>query len=437
MEDNQYMITDVDQPPVSAVRQKLQEEPPWPSHCCIFRVPSSIRRHNIYAYNPHLVSIGPYHRHKRKLQAMEKFKYWYLKCLLDRAPTPETNLECFAHVIKSTLSFCLGCYAEPVNLSDDQFVEMLILDGCFVVELFRKKANIVPLHPDDPIFKTSYMGKILLIDLLLLENQIPWCVLDSLFHLTAPSSERSRISLDALAFDYFDFNTLKTGDINPNSVTGNKHLLDLQRNNLLSSYTEKDPERTNWYTIPCVTRLLKAGVQFEVGKSNEMMDVQFNNGVIRIPPIMILDNAESFLRNLIAFEQCDASCKDKITSYAILLDNLIETSEDFEFLRHKKIIICYLPSEEIYGCFKGLYKDVNVVYHTYAKLSRDISEFYGERWPRWRVTLLQDYFNNPWSISSFLAAVVILLLTFIQTLLSVLLQSMLEYRRCIRVYESM
>lgn len=241
-------IYDVNPEAILNLQEKLSIKPPWPSNCCIFRAPSTIRRHNEYVYEPQLVSIGPYHHGQKKFQQMERFKYWYLGCLLDRAPTPEARLECLFKVIGSNVQYCLDCYSEKEDgMSIGEFVEMMILDGCFVVELFRKKAGIAPRHLDDPIFKTAYMRKILLSDLLLLENQLPWKVLESLFYLTAAPKERGQASLAGLALNFFDFNAIRTGAINPNTALEHKHLLDLQRNNLLSSNVSMEPKQTPWY----------------------------------------------------------------------------------------------------------------------------------------------------------------------------------------------
>jgi hypothetical protein len=79
---------------VSSIRGKLCQKSPIPS-CSIFRVPNKLRRHNEKAFEPELISIGPFHHGKEKLQPMQKIKLWYLHCFLNRAPTKETNLECF------------------------------------------------------------------------------------------------------------------------------------------------------------------------------------------------------------------------------------------------------------------------------------------------------------------------------------------------------
>jgi hypothetical protein len=57
-------------------------------------------------------------------------------------------------------------YADPFSLNDEKFIEMLVVDGCFLIELFRKEAYVVPRHRDDPIFNTSWMYENLYHDLI-------------------------------------------------------------------------------------------------------------------------------------------------------------------------------------------------------------------------------------------------------------------------------
>ncbi|KAK2974714.1 hypothetical protein RJ640_007141 [Escallonia rubra] len=66
-----------------------------------------------------------------------------------------------------------------------------------------------------------------------------------------------------------------------------------------------------------------------------------------IPKLLISDTTETFLRNLIAFEQC---CPDierlYITSYAYLMDTLIDSKEDVHLLENAGVIENYLGSDE-------------------------------------------------------------------------------------------
>ncbi|KAI8527993.1 hypothetical protein RHMOL_Rhmol12G0117100 [Rhododendron molle] len=160
-----------------ALRDKLREESPSLSENCIFKVPGTLRRRNETCYEPKIFSIGPFHRGKNRLGPMEKTKMWYLRCLLVRLPIPpEESLQLFIRKIRELARRTINCYAEKIDLSENKLVEMMIVDGCFLLELFRRDAWLVPRHQDDPIYNTSWMLENLYHDLILLENQIP-CVL--------------------------------------------------------------------------------------------------------------------------------------------------------------------------------------------------------------------------------------------------------------------
>ncbi|KDP30965.1 hypothetical protein JCGZ_11341 [Jatropha curcas] len=201
------------------------------------------------------------------------------------------------------------------------------------------------------------------------------------------------------------------------STLQNKHLLDLHRNILLSGL--EHTTEGSYEPIPSVTELLQAGIKIEEGEKNKLMKIEFKNGVLRIPQIVILDYAELFFRNLIAYEQCDRNLRDKVTSYFYLLDNLINSSKDVDYLRERGIIVCYLSSEDVYGFFQGLYKNTHAQISLYSDLGREVTDYCQSHWPRWRATLARDYFSNPWSVISVIAAFIALVLTFLQTLYSI------------------
>lgn len=68
--------------------------------CSIHRVPYSLRKHNEDAYNPQLISIGPFHYEKRKtdqLRSMEEHKWNYLHDIISREH-PRWLEECYAKI---------------------------------------------------------------------------------------------------------------------------------------------------------------------------------------------------------------------------------------------------------------------------------------------------------------------------------------------------
>ncbi|GMP82436.1 hypothetical protein CsSME_00036739 [Camellia sinensis var. sinensis] len=409
-----------------SLKNKLRHESPSLSENCIFRVPRTLRQHNESIYEPKIVSIGPYHRGKDRLAPMENIKLWYLDTLLARLPLPpEETLQQLIECIRELAKRTINCYAERVDMSEDELVEMMIVDGCFLLELFRRDVWLVPRDNDDPVFNTSWMHENLYHDLILLENQIPWFVLHCLFHLTLSVHEQETKTnfLVNLVLKFFETMMLVTVPSDNESICREnfKHILDLIHRTLLSLSSENTkPTNTNWELFPSVTDLLRAGVRFEKGPPDDITNIKFRNGVFEIPPIKIRGNSESLFRNLIAYEQCDCQCTDKFTSYAVFLDCLINTSADADFLRDRRIVMPALSTEDVSILFNGLYNNTLVYDFYYGDVSMEVNQYYRSQWPRWRAILKRDYFNNPWSIASFIAAIVILVLTFLQTLFTIL-----------------
>ncbi|KAE9445030.1 hypothetical protein C3L33_23073, partial [Rhododendron williamsianum] len=72
------------------------------------------------------------------------------------------------------------------------------------------------------------------------------------------------------------------------------------------------------------------------GSSNNILDIQYAKGVLKIPQFDIHDSAEIVLRNLIAFEICH--CEDSyIIDYVIFMDTLLDTAQDVDILVQNEI----------------------------------------------------------------------------------------------------
>ncbi|CAN1274405.1 UPF0481 protein At3g47200 [Linum perenne] len=97
-------------------------------------------------------------------------------------------------------------YSERFDkLSDTKLAEIMLLDGCFILELFLRYSNSDLRLESDPIFTTSWMVLTLQRDLILLENQIPFFILDWLFTLAATQTATgpSTLTLPDLALRFF------------------------------------------------------------------------------------------------------------------------------------------------------------------------------------------------------------------------------------------
>ncbi|GMN29345.1 hypothetical protein TIFTF001_044340, partial [Ficus carica] len=120
-----------------------------PLECCIFRVPAILSRHNEKAYAPNAFSVGPFYYKQRPLmEATQKIKLKYLRGLISRS---QSSLKVFIEAVTQVQEVARKCYAGPIDMTMKEFVKVMVLDGCFIIELFRKKAYEDLREQDDPI----------------------------------------------------------------------------------------------------------------------------------------------------------------------------------------------------------------------------------------------------------------------------------------------
>ncbi|KAL5717686.1 hypothetical protein ACHQM5_010659 [Ranunculus cassubicifolius] len=375
------------------------------SQCCIFRIPQSLRILSEEAYIPNIVSIGPLHHDKECVKAMDEHKKWYLHSILHRTPKPDNTLKDFLKTIQAMEVQIRASYSKPIDLSSDDFVEMILLDS----------------YDNYPIYITSWMLSSLKHDIILLENQLPFFALQHLFDMIRDSDN------DLFLEEYVQY---FFRDVYPQKTN---HLLDLLRNHFFqcSGEMEAGDYRFGDHLIESATELANAGMQFVPEHyAGSLLDITFNkNGVFRIPLFFLADTVSYLLGNLIALEQCDNDYDSTLSSYIILLDSLINTPRDVRLLRREAILDSFLrDDEQVFRIIKRLGKGVIVSKFHFAKLCRQVNAYYESDWRKWPranlkrnyvYTLKRDYFNTPWAFISFVAATMLLLLTLVQTLFTV------------------
>ncbi|XP_050373407.1 UPF0481 protein At3g47200-like isoform X2 [Argentina anserina] len=467
---------------------------------CIFRVPKVLRRQSPEAYTPDVVSLGPFHyRGKRgkedgkegkdvkegkdgkgeeDFQLLERVKESYVNEILSEMKNI-TLKELTAEVIELSDQKDEGgfeqrarnFYAEPfAHILSEDFIEMMIVDGCFLIQLFRKN-NYPKLRAyDDPIFNMDCMFHFLCHDILLLENQLPWFVIRSLYDLTLKLYPDHEASLSILILKAFSIlpslkQSCSTYDRHLSKIKCHcdadvLHILDLVRASIViplrtieeraHKAAEKDgasnPEEHQMHTpkadprqinpegkinkkavrkamfdpdqhqMHTATALSKADIRFQPVIKESIMDIRFEkggfrrNGILMIPQLNVGMSSETLFRNLIAIEQCYHGYSNEITSYAILMDNLISSKEDMELLCKEKVIGNWLSDED--GCkfFSNLYKDIPHNKFYYADLCKQVNDHYRLRRFTWLAALKSEKFSNPWKILAFVTGIIILIL---------------------------
>ncbi|XP_062104589.1 UPF0481 protein At3g47200-like [Humulus lupulus] len=438
--DENHEIIDVEALVSSKFEKELSGNLVMSSLCSIFRVPTILSRHNTAAFTPNAFSFGPFHHNSKQLKPTKKIKQKYLLDLVSRLSKPNPNvdpnlLKNFTKAINEIQNKARQYYAGPVDdMKEEEFLEMLVLDGCFIIELFRKKSYTHLRGTDDPIFTMPCLLQFLYHDLILLENQMPWLVLETLFELTktrttATPSIDENMPLVALVIDFFGniFSNesiprkpLLCADPDPEY----KHILDLLRKSLiLNSSTIEKQKSHQWEPMHPATDLWNSGIKFQVNtRSPSLLDITFcsKTGVMLIPELLIQETTETVFRNLISLEQCCPNYEPIFTSYAFLLDNLINGNADIQILCKSKAIINWLNIDDATKLFNRLYIDTFVKEYYYYPLTNEVNNYRRRHWPRYRRVLTRDYFKHPWALISVIAASIALILTFLQTVFAII-----------------
>lgn len=111
----------------------------------IFKVTVGLSESNPDAYKPKLLSIGPYHKHDSNFGSMEKYKLCYLQRFLKRKGGIHDVESCISEMDKLK-DDALKCYDDIGGIDMSiiaNFSEMLLLDGCFVVEYIREHCEFI------------------------------------------------------------------------------------------------------------------------------------------------------------------------------------------------------------------------------------------------------------------------------------------------------
>ncbi|CAK9185392.1 unnamed protein product [Ilex paraguariensis] len=391
---------------------------PTPSDHCIFGVYDEIRVENKKAYEPLKLAIGPYYYGKDKLKEMEEHKMRYLHQLFKKRN--ETSVDKYIMALGDVEERARKCYSESSVLNEYEFLKMMLLDGFFMIELFRR-------HENDPIFQSHWFRVDIRRDLLLLENQLPFFIVVKLFNMTTDPNTHEDIRYLALSFMEYVLpgpSLSKPSEIEVDDV---KHLLHLVHNSMCASFgkvVSYGNENDEWEFISSVTQLQEAGIELKAAKEcNSLYDIKFNDGLLEIPPFSIGDETESVFRNLIAYEQFLPDIHRRyVADYAKFMESLISSPSDTSLLRSCGIIKNFLGDDGVVctmlnnlGNSAALSKNF-----TYTQVFNNVNKHCKRPYNRWMANLRRNYFNSPWAFISFVAAFVLLLLTVAQTIFSVL-----------------
>ncbi|XP_052170380.1 UPF0481 protein At3g47200-like [Diospyros lotus] len=361
----------------------------------IYKVPPFISNINETPYLPRVVSFGPYHHEETKLASMEAHKKRTLIHYIHQSGLTMQDVFALVAEMAQELKDSYDSLDAKRQDNTERFVQLMILDGCFMLEVLRVAYKFENYYSDDdPIFSQHgdlYVIPFIKADMLMLENQLPILLLLRLKHIlknVEPDiNELNKEILDFLNYNIRDGEYSKMGEClhvldlhrkgllhthnehgnaAPNSTNQGKgnypkmgkclHKLDLNCKRLL--HTHNKPRDRHNVVRPAI-ELHEAGVRFMKSKSKSLQDITFDGGLLKLPYFIVDDFTKSMFLNLIAFERCHIPAGSDITSFVAFMDRIIDDSQDIKLLSSKGIIDNYIGNDkEAADLFNTMSKDL-------------------------------------------------------------------------------
>ncbi|KAL6859155.1 hypothetical protein ACP4OV_018157 [Aristida adscensionis] len=420
------------------------------------------RNVNKTAYDPHYVSIGPYHRTKDPRLAKDDEKKRCLRVVRSSAARPGgATVAQYLRELEPRKDEAWSYYdrSYEADLKSAQFVRMLLLDACYLLVWLgavdgRPRSDTATANDHETLSSSSLpeaaAGDMLeaiavVRDVLYLaENQIPFFVVDLIHGLTVLDGHVS--AAEAIA-RYIRSNILqrqKYSMVTPAAaeLSAAANLLHLLHMHFKPAEPPSgnggreragDGELVRWRRATEYS--LVAGVQFRARRIGAeegaqcILDVKHGGscgGTVKIPRLSIDGETWRILHNLIALEQSNPAIGSHVTAYCVFMSQLACTTEDVELLSKRGVIVHGLGNHnEVAAGFAKLCKGVafrvddadrDYLWPTYQALER----CFQSSTRRWMALLRRKYFGNPWLVVGLAAGAVGLACAVVQAVYSVL-----------------
>lgn len=401
----------------------LDYKPSFISPCCIYKVPETLKNENKDAYTPQLISIGLFHNKDPKLKPMEKQKILYFTYFhaLDEAMVEV--LKHFTKYLEKKENQIRDCNSEKFQSDTNEFVCMIPVDAVFIMELFLRKWEAYKFSNNNDLFTRYGVRTSIERDLLLIENQFSFKVLEKLYKLVSSKVHKDQdpssfLDLARLYFcDYDHYYQLSKGEI------AEKHKL-----KTVWEKPEHFADLVRWFSVPqhlifdafsysfsvkAITKLKLPGITFQPDFSRCLLDVTFEKRPtlsplswlpytpksikphLQIPTLQVDSSTESFFLNLLAFEQCHYPQHPYISSYITLTASLIRTKEDAVLLTESGVVHNELSSDkEFVQMIRSVSKQIAASSFCYGYLTKELRKYYDSVYNHSMATIRLVYFRD-------------------------------------------
>ncbi|CAN6340224.1 unnamed protein product [Urochloa humidicola] len=384
----------------------------------IARVPSNLRDIAI-SPTPTVVAIGPYHRgscqqlEAAKSAAVEEF------CRVASRDAVLGKMFSLAGDIRR-------CYDDDWDgkpgktVEDAALAEMMMSDGCFLLQFM---VSMCPDNPDAPPVSDPLMSRpevygcldAIARDIMLLENQIPWFVLEELMELRNPAAPSVPVDafLDRVA-SVFDAGNERANNPPPGK-TSPADGLPLVQAPLLGAQNVQDQlpppphllglfhrrqvgaERTKSHRVPSLSslsstavELAEMGVKLVASETKKFGDMAMSKrrqplgvfGELSLAPVILNELTAHWLLNLAAYEASLGITRADnfaVSSYLNVMALLMNRPEDVQELRAKGLVLSAFSNKGTLSFFKTLAPQLHVG-HRYYQVFESLQEYRQERW---------------------------------------------------------
>ncbi|KAK0596447.1 hypothetical protein LWI29_015754 [Acer saccharum] len=354
------------------------------------------------------------------------------------------------------LKHCYSHYLEDEDEDEDddhdhKFAWMFLVDGCAILQFMY---IFVHFRADRELqfrnlgIKFDYTF-LLVHDLFLLENQLPYQLLQLIIRHTSKEYE---LLESIYKFIFYQFRTPfewyeNKREILKDLYDNHVHLLDLLRKKFIQPLNLIDEKRDlveiiicwivsllnklkcnrnefdrDWVPFRNIGKLREAGINL---KRSKMGDISFSGGTLKLPPIILVESTATMLPNMLAYEMCpDFHNESEVSTYMYILNKLIVQTQDVEELREKNILLNELGSDkEMVELFNEISTYLSPDLKRYDEVKSNIENYFDNKGLIWLHKVFHDihqYFKGRWSLLAFIGALLAVISSIFQTVITFL-----------------
>lgn len=189
-----------------------------------------------------------------------------------------------------------------------------------------------------------------------------------------------------------------------------------------SSFKIIQPDRDE-LDIPSVADLYSVGVKFSP-TNGDLTTIQFDGktATLHLPKVTFDINTEVILKNLVAFEASAGPGPLVFRRYTDFMNGMIDSEEDVRLLRESGIISNHLRRDgEVASLWNSMGKCAVLITKVgyLDKVIKDVNQYYHRSWKVRVMEFVNNHVYVSWKLLSFVAAVILLVMTCFQAFCSV------------------